>query len=111
MTAPQNATQTCTDAYTWHPPALCARRYVKSRSDIQLAEASGKQYTNYCDPKEYLAGNKSALINPCGLIAWSYFNDTYEVRASGSGGGGDGGGRVMARRGPALPLNCDPEYS
>lgn len=62
------------------------RRYVRSRSDLQLAAADGNWQTNYCDPQEYYMQNKSLPINPCGLIAWSYFNDTYtlELQASGT---------------------------
>lgn len=30
-----------------------------------------------CDPQATLNG--TAVIEPCGLIAWSYFNDTFQV--------------------------------
>lgn len=53
-------------------------RYVKSRSDMQLADEKGNRLTNLCKPQEYYNGS-SNLINPCGLIAWSFFNDTYAV--------------------------------
>ncbi|KXZ44835.1 hypothetical protein GPECTOR_61g788 [Gonium pectorale] len=68
------------------------RRYVKSRSDMQLANQEKNLATNLCDPQEYLGGNSSQLINPCGLVAWSFFNDTY----------------ILARKpkgGAAVPLN------
>ncbi|GFR50957.1 hypothetical protein Agub_g13277 [Astrephomene gubernaculifera] len=55
------------------------RRYVKSRSDMQLADQSKNLATGLCDPEEYLGGNKSMMINPCGLVAWSFFNDTYTM--------------------------------
>ncbi|GLC46355.1 hypothetical protein PLESTB_001766500 [Pleodorina starrii] len=55
------------------------RRYVKSRSDMQLAGKTKGLATNLCDPEEYLGGNKSLPINPCGLVAWSFFNDTYTM--------------------------------
>ncbi|KAG2492327.1 hypothetical protein HYH03_009278 [Edaphochlamys debaryana] len=63
------------------------RRYVKSRSDMQLAGETSGLATNLCDPQEYLNGNNSLLINPCGLIAWSFFNDTYEVLRVPNGSG------------------------
>lgn len=51
-----------------------ADRYVKSRSDKQLRY--GQKYTHSsCDPIER---NDGLPIVPCGLIAWSLFNDTYE---------------------------------
>lgn len=57
------------------------RRYVKSRSDVQLA---GKAVTATdlasCQPQLYYEGNDSQLINPCGLVAWSNFNDSYTLR-------------------------------
>lgn len=50
-----------------------ADRYVKSRSDKQLRY--GQKYTHSsCDPIER---NDGLPIVPCGLIAWSLFNDTY----------------------------------
>jgi hypothetical protein len=51
------------------------RRYVKSRDDAQL---KGKFVTNSslasCKPEDFLDNNP---IVPCGLIAWSFFNDSY----------------------------------
>lgn len=55
------------------------RRYVKSRSDLQMADVSGNQQTGLCDPQEYFNDNNSQLILPCGLVAWSFFNDTYNL--------------------------------
>ncbi|XP_002974651.2 ALA-interacting subunit 3 [Selaginella moellendorffii] len=54
------------------------RRYVKSRSDQQLlyGNASESSMAN-CDPQRLLAGKP---IVPCGLIAWSLFNDTYSFK-------------------------------
>jgi len=58
------------------------RRYVKSRNDEQLAGEDGGDMKK-CKPKLYQhAGNnsrdqESRLINPCGLTAWSFFNDTF----------------------------------
>lgn len=50
-------------------------RYVKSRSDQQLRSRSSENETSSCDPEDVTANN-SAIV-PCGLIAWSLFNDTY----------------------------------
>ncbi|CAI9087981.1 OLC1v1022200C1 [Oldenlandia corymbosa var. corymbosa] len=50
------------------------RRYVKSRSDKQLRDHDSMNDTNLCKPEDK-ANNRS--IVPCGLIAWSLFNDTY----------------------------------
>lgn len=48
---------------------------MKSRSDAQLrGEVSG---LSDCPPQKFLGGNASLEIFPCGLAAWSYFNDTY----------------------------------
>lgn len=51
------------------------RRYVKSRNDAQLRDASKANVTDFCDPER--AGSDGKAIVPCGLIAWSTFNDTY----------------------------------
>ncbi|CAL5341431.1 unnamed protein product [Camellia sinensis] len=50
------------------------RRYVKSRSDQQLKYATSETDTSTCKPEDTANG---ASIVPCGLIAWSLFNDTY----------------------------------
>ncbi|XP_062107387.1 ALA-interacting subunit 3 [Humulus lupulus] len=50
------------------------RRYVKSRSDKQLRSNKSMDDVSTCKPENY----KGQLpIVPCGLIAWSLFNDTY----------------------------------
>jgi hypothetical protein len=49
-------------------------RYVKSRNDAQLKDGNSDDISS-CKP-EYLS-NGSAIV-PCGLIAWSLFNDTYK---------------------------------
>uniref|UniRef100_A0ACD5TEJ0 Uncharacterized protein n=1 Tax=Avena sativa TaxID=4498 RepID=A0ACD5TEJ0_AVESA len=54
------------------------RRYVKSRSDQQLRSKDYKDpvaVIKSCDPEA--TSTDGALIVPCGLIAWSLFNDTY----------------------------------
>ncbi|ONK60810.1 uncharacterized protein A4U43_C08F22900 [Asparagus officinalis] len=51
------------------------RRYVKSRNDVQLRDARKANTTSGCVPEETTA-NGSPIV-PCGLIAWSLFNDTY----------------------------------
>lgn len=50
------------------------RRYFKSRSDDQLRSKAYEFDTEDCDPESTTAGGP---IVPCGLIAWSLFNDTY----------------------------------
>lgn len=62
------------------------RRYVKSRSDKQLA---GTFYTESsqlsdCDPLRTLNGK---VLNPCGLIANSVFNDTFTLLPPSAPGG------------------------
>ncbi|XP_050227894.1 ALA-interacting subunit 3-like [Mercurialis annua] len=51
------------------------RRYVKSRSDKQLRSKAGEGDTESCQPEAFAPNN--APIVPCGLTAWSMFNDTY----------------------------------
>lgn len=52
-------------------------RYVKSRNDAQLRDKSkATDFTN-CDPEAKTVDGKP--IVPCGLIAWSLFNDTYKL--------------------------------
>ncbi|MCO5573269.1 hypothetical protein L7F22_027038 [Adiantum nelumboides] len=55
------------------------RRYVKSRSDEQLLDGSATD-TDDCKPEQQLGG---LPIVPCGLIAWSLFNDTYNISTGG----------------------------
>ena len=35
-----------------------------------------------CSPQDVLNGSSSAPIDPCGLVAWSNFNDTFQVSPS-----------------------------
>nr|GMD87939.1 putative ALA-interacting subunit 2 isoform X1 [Ipomoea batatas] len=51
------------------------RRYVKSRSDQQLLHGLRYNTTGSCKPEDT---NNGLPIVPCGLIAWSLFNDTYD---------------------------------
>ncbi|MCO5566527.1 hypothetical protein L7F22_020204 [Adiantum nelumboides] len=55
------------------------RRYVKSRSDEQLLDGTATD-TDDCKPEQQLGG---LPIVPCGLIAWSLFNDTYNISTGG----------------------------
>jgi hypothetical protein len=50
------------------------RRYVNSRSDEQLRRVGAQNDTSDCNPEH--EANGMAIV-PCGLIAWSMFNDTY----------------------------------
>ncbi|CAL9089715.1 unnamed protein product [Musa textilis] len=51
------------------------RRYVKSRSDKQLRSKASETETTNCAPEA--TTSDGSVIVPCGLIAWSLFNDTY----------------------------------
>jgi hypothetical protein len=59
-------------------------RYVRSHMDLQLAGQGGwrgyvndQTQTQSCNPiVDNAYGNQ---INPCGLVAWSLFNDSYNV--------------------------------
>jgi len=64
------------------------RRYVKSRSDVQLKGETIKDPARElaaCEPQLYYEGNINQVINPCGLIAWSNFNDTYGIQRQAQG--------------------------
>lgn len=50
-------------------------RYVKSRSDEQLRKKGSEGEVSACKPEDN--GVNGLPIVPCGLIAWSLFNDTY----------------------------------
>ncbi|PIN08373.1 hypothetical protein CDL12_19059 [Handroanthus impetiginosus] len=52
------------------------RRYVRSRSDQQLRNNGSAGDTDGCSPEETTSNGMP--IVPCGLIAWSLFNDTYD---------------------------------
>eukprot|EP00884_Botryococcus_braunii_P008318 jgi/Botrbrau1/17488/Bobra.0054s0071.2 len=60
------------------------KRYVRSRDDSQNGGNTGTP-ASQCDPQQYIRGQQnSSLPNdggivPCGLIAWSFFNDTFAV--------------------------------
>jgi len=60
------------------------RRYVKSRNDQQLRGTINQKYSDLddCDPLKSVDGSKdpSQFYLPCGLIAWSLFNDTFILR-------------------------------
>ena len=47
---------------------------MKSRSDKQLRHNSSAADVSTCKPEDMANGKP---IVPCGLIAWSLFNDTY----------------------------------
>lgn len=54
------------------------RRYVQSRSDPQLRGGATLPAAK-CSPEQYETSGTERPVNPCGLVAWSYFNDTYAV--------------------------------
>ena len=49
--------------------------YVKSKSDSQLQKGLKQEITSQCKPLDTVNG---LPIVPCGLIAWSLFNDTFD---------------------------------
>eukprot|EP00958_Prasinococcus_capsulatus_P010366 scaffold1009_cov375-Prasinococcus_capsulatus_cf.AAC.9 len=64
------------------------RRYVSNREDRQLSgEDLGESATSACEPQQQLPEDEfgdepfsNRSINPCGLIAWSNFNDSYSIQ-------------------------------
>lgn len=65
------------------------RRYASSRDDYQLQgysqtfsdiQSGCYPIVQYCADQSNWCGNDSLLYNPCGLIAWSMFNDTFVLR-------------------------------
>ncbi|CAK8542865.1 unnamed protein product [Lathyrus sativus] len=53
------------------------RRYVKNRDDKQLRSKADANEVSSCHPEAYTPSGQP--IVPCGLIAWSLFNDTYRI--------------------------------
>ena len=47
---------------------------MKSRNDKQLINPKEANNTQYCKPE---ATEHGSPVVPCGLVAWSLFNDTY----------------------------------
>lgn len=93
------------------------RRYVKSRSDEQLAnrgaadatmtpEEAATKLAN-CQPMLFFNGDPDKVINPCGLIAWSNFNDSYAVTVAPPPAAGAGGADAAAAAAPAAPLRVE----
>lgn len=60
---------------------------MKSRNDDQYRDPANYKETGNCEPEASISDNQP--IVPCGLIAWSLFNDTYS----------------LSRNGVALPIN------
>eukprot|EP01116_Phalansterium_solitarium_P019763 TRINITY_DN5639_c0_g1_i4.p1 TRINITY_DN5639_c0_g1~~TRINITY_DN5639_c0_g1_i4.p1 ORF type:complete len:315 (+),score=117.36 TRINITY_DN5639_c0_g1_i4:143-1087(+) len=62
------------------------RRYVKSRNDQQLRGLQVKDFNSLqdCDPRRSVNNDHNtdpaSFYLPCGLIAWSMFNDTFAVK-------------------------------
>ncbi|KAI7742932.1 hypothetical protein M8C21_010403 [Ambrosia artemisiifolia] len=57
------------------------RRYVKSRSDPQLRSRNKENDVSSCKPEDSVNGT---AIVPCGLVAWSMFNDTFSFSRNGN---------------------------
>lgn len=68
------------------------RRFEDSLPLMQLRGiGNGEDEAVKCSPQLYLDGDKDKIIYPCGLVAWSFFNDTYSIRkAEGGEAGGPG---------------------
>ncbi|KAG4927620.1 hypothetical protein JHK85_054106 [Glycine max] len=59
------------------------RRYVKSRDDKQLRSKAAENDVGSCSPEDYTPNDMGHKpIVPCGLIAWSLFNDTYKLTSN-----------------------------
>ena len=84
------------------------RRYTKSRSSKQMRgpTKSGEQPLQaselaQCAPQLYETGEPNArlpndgLVLPCGLQAWSFFNDTFQIR------------KVVAGQGQSVPVDMN----
>ncbi|RZC47112.1 hypothetical protein C5167_040052 [Papaver somniferum] len=52
------------------------QRYAKSRSTAQLKDPSKETEIRACELEAKVGAKKQSIV-PCGLIAWSLFNDTY----------------------------------
>lgn len=50
--------------------------YVKSRDHKQLRSKADENDVGKCFPEDYTANGYLPVV-PCGLAAWSLFNDTY----------------------------------
>mmetsp|Transcript_7933 Transcript_7933/g.17759 ORF Transcript_7933/g.17759 Transcript_7933/m.17759 type:complete len:402 (-) Transcript_7933:604-1809(-) len=96
------------------------RRYVKSRNVIQLWGGEPTLEGNcgvdgdeddcpslLCDNKRVAVNGctkenaSKCIINPCGLIAWSYFNDTLELL----------GGHAISEKGIAWETDIDMKFN
>eukprot|EP00742_Colponemidia_sp_Colp-10_P006224 GILJ01006668.1.p1 GENE.GILJ01006668.1~~GILJ01006668.1.p1 ORF type:complete len:372 (+),score=44.51 GILJ01006668.1:67-1182(+) len=55
------------------------RRYMKSRSDAQLAGGNVNSASDIADCDPMITDDDGKLLNPCGLVARSYFNDTFAL--------------------------------
>jgi hypothetical protein len=51
-------------------------RYIKSRNDQQLLHGLKYNDSGSCKPEQ---SSNGLPVVPCGLIAWSLFNDTYKL--------------------------------
>lgn len=61
------------------------KRYVRSLDSDQLAgESRGASSLRECQPQRFQSGTKN-LVNPCGLLPWSYFNDTFNATLGSTG--------------------------
>jgi len=79
------------------------RKYVKSRDDLQLRGAgNSSQGQGNCDPLRKL-GN--VTLNPCGLIANTFFNDIIQLSSF-----TDSAGRVVVMNESGIAWQSDVEH-
>jgi len=85
------------------------RRYVKSRNDLQLSgqDVTDKAALSACEPIAYFGQNTSQIINPCGLIAWSNFNDSYVLTKESAG---ESNPITVIDKGLALPADVNARF-
>lgn len=55
-------------------------------------------------------GNEGQIINPCGLIAWSNFNDTYDLVRTSPQGAASSGPLAIREKGIALPSDVQHRF-
>lgn len=87
------------------------RRYVKSRNDVQLAgkPVSVDDLKKSCELMLFYNRTQDMVIDPCGLVAWSNFNDTYELTKVATAGALPTPIEV-ASRGIALPADVRARF-
>lgn len=86
------------------------RRYVKSRSDVQLRNDGMYEVSGSCEPLATRSCSNggtdgTCAVYPCGLIAWSVFNDTFYSNST----AGDNDHVTILRDGQSIEVAWTPE--